>query len=117
VEEIWLEIGFAKKYSVSNYGRVKNNITNTIFRPFDDKDGYERIKIYNNQGKRKAYRVHDLVARCFVGDIPYGMEVDHRDLNRKNNRVDNLRIVTHSENMKNNRARKNRVMQPELELV
>jgi hypothetical protein len=96
-DEIWIPIIFAKKYYVSNYGRIKNNTI--ILNPFLDKDGYKRIKLYNNFGKRKSYRVHDVVAICFLGDLPAGMEVNHKDGNKWNNRPENLEIVTHKYNI------------------
>jgi hypothetical protein len=48
-------------------------------------------------GKRKTVRLHR-----WIMDAPDGMEVDHRDAeDTLNNRRDNLRIVTRSENMQN----------------
>lgn len=45
--------------------------------------------------------IHRIVAECWLGDCPDGMEVDHRDRNPHNNDWHNLRYVTKSEQMKN----------------
>jgi hypothetical protein len=41
------------------------------------------------------------------GEIPEGMEVDHRNGNQADNRLVNLRLATRSQNARNGRLRKN----------
>lgn len=60
------------------------------------RNGYIRYTI----GK-KCYSAHILVWEAFNGKIPKGYFIDHIDGNRSNNNLDNLRLVTQSENMKN----------------
>lgn len=51
--------------------------------------------------KQTKKYVHRLVAETFIenpSDLP---EVDHKDRNKSNNEVTNLRWVTHKENMEN----------------
>ena len=45
--------------------------------------------------------IHKVVAECWIGDKPAGMEIDHIDRNSHNNDYRNLRYVNHSEQMKN----------------
>ncbi len=45
--------------------------------------------------------VHRLVYEAFKGEIPEGLEIDHFNRNKHNNNPDNLRLVTHAENMRN----------------
>ena len=45
--------------------------------------------------------IHSVVAECWLGDRPEGMEIDHIDRNSRNNDYRNLRYVTKSEQMKN----------------
>ena len=45
--------------------------------------------------------IHRIVAECWLGDCPEGMQVDHIDRNSHNNDWRNLRYVTISEQMKN----------------
>lgn len=49
----------------------------------------------------KCGTVHRLVAETFIGPIPMGMDVDHINHNRMDNRVENLRIVTRAQNLLN----------------
>ena len=44
--------------------------------------------------------VHQWVYLTFVGDIPEGMQVNHIDENKHNNRLDNLNLMTPKENIR-----------------
>jgi len=44
-------------------------------------------------------RVHRLVVESFIGPIADGLEVNHKDLNKHNNNVSNLEIVTRRQNI------------------
>ena len=58
-------------------------------------DGYRQIKIDG-----VTYREHRLAWLYVHGEWP-AEQIDHIDLDRSNNRIDNLREATHSENMCN----------------
>ena len=66
-----------------------------------DSCGYEVINIYNQE-----YRSHRL-AMVISGLDVTGLEVDHIDGVRNNNKLNNLRLVTKKENAKNKRLRCN----------
>lgn len=51
-------------------------------------------------GKSKTHRVHRLVASAFLGPIPDGKEVNHRNGDKADNRAENLEVVTRSENIR-----------------
>lgn len=53
--------------------------------------------------KSKLYFSHRVIWVMHNGDIPDGLDIDHKDGDGLNNRLDNLRVVTHSGNMKNRR--------------
>ena len=50
-------------------------------------------------GRFHRATVHQLVAEAFIGPRPPGLDVCHRDGNRKNNRPENLRYGTRSDNL------------------
>ena len=60
-----------------------------------DKDGYWIIKI-----KKKQYKAHRLVFAYHNGRFPDG-EIDHINRNRTDNRIENLRECTRTENVRN----------------
>ena len=61
---------------------------------------YWYVNLMHN-GIKKDYRVHRLVYRAFIGEIPNDMVIDHIDGNRDNNSLNNLRCVTRTENAAN----------------
>ena len=62
-------------------------------------NGYKAIKV-----NQKVYLEHRLIWLWHHGYIP--IELDHIDGNPSNNKIENLRLATHSENMRNTRIRK-----------
>ncbi len=64
--------------------------------------GYRRIEING-----KKYQAHRLVLMWHGVFVPDTMEVDHKNQNRTDNRINNLRLVTKKVNMKNKAKYKN----------
>lgn len=64
---------------------------------------YERIFCRSCIGVSKSIYVHRLVWLAFMGEVPHGLQIDHIDQNIHNNRLDNLQVVTQSENIKKSR--------------
>lgn len=54
----------------------------------------------------KLYLVHRIIWEMFNGKIPEGMEIDHINGVRDDNRIENLRCVTKQENALNKRMTK-----------
>lgn len=114
MEEIWKDvIGYEGFYQVSNLGRVKSvdryvnrggqilRLKSVIVKISTNKvDGYNYVGLYMN-GKGKTKRVHKLVAEAFIPNPGNKMYLDHIDMNKNNNRVDNIRWCTKSENQSN----------------
>ncbi len=59
--------------------------------------GYCRVRLYLN-GRGRLHPVHRLVLETFMGPCPKGMEACHNNGIRADNRLDNLRWDSRSEN-------------------
>lgn len=94
--EIWKVIEDSPNYSVSNFGRVKNHITDKEMR-ITVKGGYGCISLINNS-KKTQYKVHRLVAKAFIPNPENKSDVNHKDMNKINNNVNNLEWNTRKEN-------------------
>jgi hypothetical protein len=89
-------------YYVSNTGLLKTtNWKNTgkekIMSP-DNSEGYMRTVIVLNSVK-KSIRVHRLVAEVFIPNPLNKEYVNHKNGIKNDNRVENLELVTHQENI------------------
>ena len=90
-------------YQVSNLGRVKS-LGNSQKRQekllkFNIVHGYNTVYL-SKIGKRTATRVHRLVAQAFIPNPDNLPQVNHKDKNRLNNRVDDLEWCTQQYNVR-----------------
>ena len=67
-----------------------------------NKLGYRQISI-----NYKLYQAHRLIWIMHNGDIETGLDIDHIDRNPSNNRIENLRVSTRSQNRSNSTKQKN----------
>lgn len=96
INEKFLQIKNYPDYYISNYGRVYSIKRNKILKPFINNCGYCLITLYNEYGFKKI-TIHSLVAENFL-EKKEGCEINHKDENKLNNKVDNLEWLTHKEN-------------------
>ena len=93
-------VGFEKWYRVSDEGNVSSVHTGKLLKPAKVGAGYLRVCLFQ-YGKGHNKYVHRIVAETFFGDGD-GREVNHRNGNKEDNRIQNLEWVTRSENVKHN---------------
>lgn len=118
--EIWKDISGFPGYQVSNYGRVRTfwkrrhcptgygtyrclSDTPKIMSLSDDGNGYMKVMLYSEDGKRYCKKVHRLVAENFIPHDVHNDTVDHicpGAIGKRNNCVTNLRWITRRENIK-----------------
>lgn len=98
--EAWKKIKKHPKYEVSNHGRIRNTIKNCdnqqenlILSGWIGNHGYRAVDLGN-----KKYLIHRLVAEAFIPNPKNKPQVNHKDLNKLNNCVNNLEWVTSREN-------------------
>ena len=96
-------LGYEGRYEGSNFGRIKSlNYRRTgkekILRPRKLKAGYLQVPLWKDE-KGQRFLVHRLVWEAFNGPIPEGMEVNHVNECTWDNRLENLNLLTHKENI------------------
>jgi hypothetical protein len=111
-KEKWRIISENKKYEVSNLAQIRNKKTKRILKKYINNDGYEQIGLWE-QKEQKNHQVHRLVALAFIPNPNNFPQVNHKDKNRANNKVENLEWVTQSVNLKHShRTERNTYKRP-----
>lgn len=99
----WRPIAGFPAYEVSTEGQVRRlhkRGTVKMLRWLSDDRGYPVVALScGARGTVKRKRVHRLVAEAFIGPIENGREINHKDANKQNPRVENLEIVTQAANV------------------
>ena len=101
-EEIWKDApGYEGRYQVSNLGKVKSlNYNRTckevILKAGKDGRGYLRV-VLRKDGNSITNTIHRLVMLAFVGES--GLDVNHINGIKTDNRLENLEYCTRSENI------------------
>lgn len=106
--EIWKPIpGYENYYQVSNYGNIKSLprilkngyatylSKEKLLTPKKNSTGYLWVKLCI--GNEKSFSVHRLVMLAFIGKSD--LIVNHKDLDKTNNKLDNLEYCTIKENV------------------
>lgn len=93
----WRTISGYPDYRISDEGQVYSMKRNRLLTITDHGDGYKTVALCKG-GKVKHPLLHRLVFETFIGAIPSGCEVNHKDEDKGNNRLDNLEVITHWQN-------------------
>lgn len=97
---MWKDIrGYEGYYQVSDEGKIRRLLSGGRTKELRNKDGlYYTVSLSKHCDKR-SYAVHRLVAEMFIPKPVWDCEVNHKDGNRHNNRVENLEWVSQRENL------------------
>jgi len=118
-KEEWAPVlGYESSYLVSNLGNIKSLIGKTrqsgnlvgqyynsrkkkmSLEEFEKYHAYKQAHLWNAKLKNTVdYRVHRLVWEAFNGKIPEGMQINHINEIKDDNRLSNLNLTTTKENM------------------
>lgn len=110
MEEIWKDVvGYEGYYQVSNLGRIKSlerrinsSVGTRVVKPqykkyFINDKGYYTVNL-SLKGKNKTISVHRIVSKAFIPNPENKPAVNHKDMNKLNNSLENLEWVTYQEN-------------------
>lgn len=94
-------LGFSR-YSVNvEEGTIYDKDRKSYLKNTPNQTGYVYVNMVNDIGKSERIAAHRVVYMAHTGEsIPKGFHVHHEDRVRTNNSISNLRLITHSENMK-----------------
>lgn len=94
MSEIFKKHPIYSSYTIGNKGTINGIKRDNI--GYTKPDGYRYAYV---KGVGWRY-VHRLVYETFIGAVPDGLEINHKDGNKLNNALDNLEAITHQENIK-----------------
>lgn len=109
--ENWKDIeGYEGRYQISNYGRVRSLprkvrfgnqtrlVGGKILKHKVKRGGYAFIQLRIDL-KERDFHIHRLVAKSFVKGYQEGLDVNHIDGNKLNNKATNLEWCTRKQNI------------------
>ena len=87
------------RYIAFSDGRIANANTGKVLSPGKMSKGYMTVCLYDGSvpKKPKSFLVHRLIAVAFLGDCD--LQVNHKNGDRSDNRLENLEWVTNQENI------------------
>jgi hypothetical protein len=103
-----MEINGYPNYIIYNDGSVWSKRSKKFLKHSKDSYGYYRVNLYDNTstGTCKHFKIHQLIAICYIPNPDNKRCVDHIDRNIINNSIINLRWCSVAENLKNTKQHK-----------
>lgn len=97
-QELWEDIlDFEDFYEASGQGRIRNTKTGRIIKQGMNKYGYPQVCV-SKYGKHYTITVAKCVWTAFNGKVPEGMQINHINEDKTDNRLENLNLMTPKEN-------------------
>lgn len=92
--------------TVPEIWRVDSKGNKRLQKSYKQRSGYEVVNL-NVKGKNKLFYVHRVVWMAVNNKtVPYGYQINHKDYNRGNNKIDNLEVLSIKDNL--NYSKENR---------
>lgn len=105
MKEIWAKLIYPNipdnlnRFEISTHGRLKNIKTQYIYKPSVLSSGYCSVRTtLGSRDDKINIIIHKAVAYTFLDNPNCLPEVNHKDGNKENNRLDNLEFCTSHDN-------------------
>lgn len=108
MDEKWVPVVGFVGYEVSDLGNVRSyrprngrgglTATPHSLKQNKDKDGYSILTLRSEDGRDRTQKVHRLVLEAFIGPCPEHMQACHNNGDPSDNKLENLRWDSVSEN-------------------
>lgn len=99
-----MQNNYLSNYIIKSDGVILNRRTNRVLKHYVMRNGYHQVDLYDAQGHHKKFLVHRLVAMTYLPNDLNLPQVNHKDLNKDNNSVDNLEWCSALDNLRHARA-------------
>jgi hypothetical protein len=99
-------IGYEGDYMINKEGDVYGCVKKKCLKPRLDKDGYYTVGLRKGR-EQKHLKIHRLIAIHFIPNPENLPIIDHIDICKTNNNIENLRWVSHLTNENNKIKQKN----------
>ena len=86
------------EYPCGANGQIYSHLIKKYLKGATDEDGYTVISLKCIDGKKRTFRLHRVIYTYFYGTIPEGMQINHKNEIKTDNRLCNLELVTPKEN-------------------
>ena len=94
----FLSTSITTAFSIKHSKTWAGNTNHRPIKPIAGSDFYLRVMACK-EGQYKRIAIHRAVWEAFNGPIPGRLEVNHKNLDRADNRLENLELLTHQENV------------------
>jgi hypothetical protein len=92
--------GYENLYKISKSGNIYSCFYKRLMTPQTHEDGYLFVNLIK-EGKRKKTYIHRCLALQYIPNPDTLAQIDHIDMNKINNNIDNLRWVSQTDNRRN----------------